>query len=214
MKLYLIRHGESLGNLQGKIQGTMDFPLSELGKQQVDLISSYCENINLDSLYSSDLERAHATATAIGESTGLPVQAWDQIREVHLGPLQGLSRAEIKEQYPETVKNSIITSGIEGTETIDELTLRCKTVLEQLQEQHSSDSVALVSHGGFISIFLMYVLVGEKWPDFHRPFVIGNTSVTFLEWMDEKEQPYLHYTNRTAHLDTLEAEQHAKKGVL
>jgi uncharacterized phosphatase len=60
----------------------------------------------------------------------------------------------------------------------------------------------------------MYVLVGEKWPDFHRPFVIGNTSVTFLEWMDEKEQPYLHYTNRTAHLDTLEAEQHAKKGVL
>lgn len=214
MKLYLIRHGESLGNLQGKIQGTMDFPLSELGKQQVDLISSYCENINLDSLYSSDLERAHATATAIGESTGLPVQAWDQIREVHLGPLQGLSRAEIREQYPETVKNSIITSGIEGTETIDELTLRCKTVLEQLQELHSSDSVALVSHGGFISIFLMYVLVGEKWPDFHRPFVIGNTSVTLLEWMDEKEQPYLHYTNRTAHLDTLEAEQHAKKGVL
>lgn len=84
MKLYLIRHGESLGNLQGKIQGTMDFPLSDLGKQQVDLISSYCQNINLDFLYSSDLERAYATAKTIGDSTGLDVQAWEQIREVHL----------------------------------------------------------------------------------------------------------------------------------
>ncbi|MEK4564207.1 histidine phosphatase family protein [Alkalihalobacillus sp. FSL R5-0424] len=214
MKLYLIRHGESLGNLQGKIQGTMDFPLSDLGKQQVDLISSYCQNINLDFLYSSDLERAYATAKTIGDSTGLDVQAWEQIREVHLGPLQGLSRDEIREQYPETVTNSIITSGINGTETVEELTTRCKNVLEQLHTQHSSDSVALVSHGGFISIFLMYVLVGEKWPEFHRPFVIGNTSVTLLEWMNDKEQPYLHYTNRTAHLETLEAEQHAKKGVL
>ncbi|MCM2676776.1 histidine phosphatase family protein [Alkalicoccobacillus plakortidis] len=214
MKLYLIRHGESMGNLQGKIQGAMDFPLSELGTKQVDLISAYCKEMKLDYIYSSDLTRAYDTAKKIGETTKRSVQTWDKIREVYLGPLQGLTRDEIKEKYPITVKKSIITSGIEGTETKEELTERCRLVLQELKQEHMNESVAIVSHGGFISILLMYILVGDKWSDFHRPFVIGNTSVTLLEWPNDADLPYLHYTNRTAHLDSLEAEQHAKKGVL
>ncbi|MDQ0208282.1 histidine phosphatase family protein [Alkalicoccobacillus murimartini] len=214
MKLYLIRHGESVGNLEGKIQGSMDFPLSDLGKKQVDLISAYCKEIKLDYIYSSDLSRAHETAKKIGAATNLEVETWDKIREVYLGPLQGLTRDEIKEKYPITIKKSIITSGITGTESEKELTERCRVVLEQLKQAYSNESVALVSHGGFISILLMYIMAGDNWPSFHRPFVIGNTSVTLIEWPNGEEQPYLHYTNRTAHLDSLEAEQHAKKGIL
>lgn len=214
MKLYLIRHGESQGNLEGKIQGSMDFPLSSLGRDQVDLISSYCKDVHLDYLYSSDLTRAYDTAEKIGETKGLPVRKWEKVREVFLGPLQGLTREEIKEKYPITQEKSIITSGIAGTETVEELTERCQSVVDQLLNVHANDSVAIVSHGGFISIFLTYLIANDQWAALKRPFVIGNTSITLVEWADGQDTPFIHYTNRTAHLDTLHAEQQAKRGVL
>ncbi|TSB45211.1 histidine phosphatase family protein [Alkalicoccobacillus porphyridii] len=214
MKLYLIRHGESQGNLEGKIQGSMDFPLSSLGEKQVDLIGSFFKDIHLDTLYSSDLTRAYETAKKIGEVKDVTIHTWDKIREVHLGPMQGLTREEIKVKYPITQEKSIITSGIAGTETVDELTARCEYVLDQLTKVHKKDSVALVSHGGFISIFLMYLISKEQWSTLQRPFVIGNTSVTLVEWQVEQDTPLIHYTNRTAHLDSLNVEQQAKRGVL
>ena len=214
MKLYFIRHGESQGNLEGKIQGSMDFPLSALGEKQVDLISSYCNDIHLDYIYSSDLTRAYETAKKIGEVKELPVRKWEKIREVHLGPLQGMTREEIKDKYPITQEKSIITSGIAGTETVEELTERCQSLLDQLEKAHKNDSVALISHGGFISIFLMFMIAKDQWASLQRPFVIGNTSVTLIEWHGGQETPLLHYTNRTAHLDSLNVEQQAKRGVL
>ncbi|NEU31863.1 histidine phosphatase family protein [bacterium LRH843] len=212
MNVYLIRHGESMGNQTGKIQGIMDFALSEFGREQVQLLASYFERVQLDYVYSSDLSRAYETAQAIGQAKKLSVHAWDQIREVNLGPFQGLSRAEIYERFPITKEKSILTSGLEGTETIEQLTARCKHVKKQLQLAHNKDHVAIVSHGGFISIFLMYLLTGDEWHTYHRPFQIANTSITHIEWTDEG-QPLIHYLNQTGHLETLQTDQQ-KKGLL
>lgn len=202
MNLYLIRHGESQGNLEGKIQGWMDFPLSDLGKKQIHSVATYSKDIHLDYLYSSDLKRAYDTAQAIGHAKNLTVHTWDKIREVQLGPLQGLTRAEIYERYPVTKEKSILTSGVEGTETVERLTARCQHVIEQLLHAHKKDHVAIVSHGGFISILLMYILTGEQWSTFHRPFQIGNTSFTHIEWT-EGNKPLIHYMNRTQHLESM-----------
>ncbi|UTW70777.1 histidine phosphatase family protein [Anaerobacillus sp. HL2] len=60
------------------------------------------------------------------------------------------------------------------------MTVRCKYVLGQLLAAHKRHKVALVSHGGFISIFLMYLMFGDNWNDTHRPFVVGNTGVSKL----------------------------------
>ncbi|WP_332691506.1 histidine phosphatase family protein [Halalkalibacter lacteus] len=203
MNLYLIRHGESLGNLTGKIQGCMDYPLSELGKQQVRSVAHYLKDVQLNYIYSSDLTRAYETARIIGKSKNLTVHKWDKIREVNLGPMQGLSRAEIYETYPMTIERSILTSGIKGTETTDQLTKRCQYVISQLQLAHEADHVAIVSHGGFISILLMYLLTGNQWHVFHRPFQISNTSITHIEWSKKRKKPLIHYTNRTEHLESL-----------
>ncbi|MFC0471187.1 histidine phosphatase family protein [Halalkalibacter kiskunsagensis] len=207
MNLYLIRHGESLGNLNGEIQGCKDYPLSELGKRQVESVARYLKNIELNYLYSSDLTRAYDTAKVIGQAKGLTVHKWEKVREVHLGPLQGLSRNEIYEQFPATLKRSILTSGINGTETTDALTKRCQYVIDQLQLAHENDDVGIVSHGGFISILLMYLLTGDQWPTLHRPFQIQNTSITHIEWSKNSNKPLIHYTNRTQHLESLMDDQ-------
>lgn len=200
MILYLIRHGESVANKSGIIQGRMEFPLSEAGEKQAKLLGDFFASKSIDYLYTSDLKRAYDTALAI--SANIPIDAikWDQLREIGLGPLEGKTREEIYLQFPHVKDTpSLLTTGLEGTEKAPELTIRFKNVLDQLLDGHKHKTVALVSHGGFISIFLMYVMFGEKWPEAHRPFVIGNTGVTKIEFI-EWNKPIFHYVNNDAHL--------------
>ncbi|GAE26362.1 phosphoglycerate mutase [Halalkalibacter wakoensis JCM 9140] len=213
MNLYLIRHGESEGNVSGKIQGWDDYPLSELGREQVGLVAQSLHDLPIHYIYSSDLTRAYDTAKAIGRVKNCTVHKWDKVREVYLGPLQGLTRSEIYEQYPEAKEKSIITSGVAGTETNDELTKRCEHVVNQMLLAHRNDHVAIVSHGGFISVFLMYLLTGSQWHSFHRPFQIHNTGITHIEWSKDDSKPIIHYTNNTSHLSPIQ-EQKSQKGLL
>lgn len=198
--LYLIRHGQSVANEKGIIQGCKDFPLSALGQTQAKLLGESFASETIDYLYSSDLTRALDTANAIGVHQPLDSLKWDKIREIELGPLEGKTKPEIYLQYPQlNDSNSILTTGLSGTERVTEITERCKYVLDQLLSGHKRHRVALVSHGGFISIFLMYLMVAEKWNDVHRPFVIGNTGISKIEF-SENRKPIFHYINNTAHL--------------
>lgn len=213
MNLYLIRHGESTGNLAGIIQGCDNFPLSDLGRSQAEFLANSFKDMQLDYIYSSDLTRASDTAKALAKKKNLSVHEWEKVREVHLGPLQGLTRSEIYERFPETIENSILTSGVKGTETVAELSERCQYVMDQLQRAHKNDHVAIVSHGGFLSILLMYLLTGDQWHLLHRPFQIGNTSISHIEWPKNRRKPLIHYINRTGHLDVL-TDQSANMGLL
>ncbi len=200
MILYIIRHGQSVANESGVIQGRKNFPLSIEGKKQGMLLGQFFASKVLDSIYTSDLERAFETAKYISEHHPLDVIPWQSVREIGLGPLEGKTRQEIILQFPEvTETTSILTTGLAGTETIEEITERCKYVQEQLLTAHKRHRVALVSHGGFISIFLMYLMFGEKWNKIHRPFVIGNTGITKIEFLDSGK-PIFHYVNKDSHL--------------
>lgn len=200
MKLYLIRHGESVGNTKNIIQGQTDYPLSSLGQEQAKQLANYFKNIHLDSIYSSGLRRAYITAQTLADEKGMSVQEWEHIREIHLGPFQGKTRAEIEAMFPVMKERPLLTSGIEGTETVEAITRRCAIVCEQLKHEHEHDSVAIVSHGGFIGIFMMYMMFGDEWHTFHRPFHIGNTGVTLVNWQSMKK-PMFEYINSTTHLE-------------
>ncbi|WP_088103186.1 histidine phosphatase family protein [Halalkalibacter urbisdiaboli] len=201
MNLYLIRHGESMGNKLGKIQGCSEFPLSEAGTLQIEKLGLYFQNVQLDFIYSSDLSRAYDSACAIAKRKNMTVHKWEKVREVNLGPFQGKTREEIFSSYPEVKEKSILTSGVKGTESTEQLTARCKSIVEQLMLAHRRHHVAIVSHGGLISIFLMYLMFGERWEELHRPFQIGNTSITHIEWPSSSNKPLIHYVNRNNHLD-------------
>lgn len=199
MYLYLIRHGESEGNRLNKIQGWQDFPLSSLGKKQASHLGKYFKTIELHHIYTSDLMRAHDTAQAIGNEKGLSVKRWESLREIKLGPLEGKSKEEIYLDFPEVKERSILTSGVEGTESVEEITERCKQIIEQLLDTHENDHVALIAHGGLISILLMYILLGDDWYKHHRPFQVGNTGISLIEW-NKGKKPLIHYLNADAHL--------------
>lgn len=202
LKLYLIRHGQSTANDQGIIQGCKDFPLSELGKEQAKLVGEFFINQKFDAIYSSDLTRAYDTASEVSKHQNVPIEKWEKLREVNLGPLEGKTRREMEREFPQVKdSSSILTTGLEGTETIVQITERCHDVCQHVLQMHKhlDHEVALVSHGGFISIFLMYLMFGEEWNEAHRPFVVGNTGVTKVEF-NREGKPVFHYINRDTHL--------------
>ena len=67
MKLYLIRHGQTLWNQEGKIQGKTDIPLNDEGRKQAGLLAEAMENRPVGAVYSSPLKRAFETASCVAE---------------------------------------------------------------------------------------------------------------------------------------------------
>ncbi|WP_100398021.1 histidine phosphatase family protein [Bacillus sp. FJAT-44742] len=199
MDLFLIRHGESEGNRAGKLQGCQDFPLSVEGKKQALLLGQFLKSTKLDALYSSDLSRAYETAKAIEKYQDVPIIASEAYREIHLGPFEGKTREEIYKEFPDMRNKNLLTSGIEGTEQVGVITERCQQLLNGLSEKHQEKTIALVSHGGFLSIFLMFLMLGDDWYQFHRPFRLGNTGVTKIT-VKHEGNPVIHYINRDTHL--------------
>ena len=99
--IILVRHGETLWNLEGRRQGQADSPLTPLGIAQAQAIAERLADEPVDALYSSDLTRALVTAGHVGAACGLPVIADARLREKSFGVLEGLQYAEVQAKYPE-----------------------------------------------------------------------------------------------------------------
>jgi uncharacterized phosphatase len=197
VRLLLIRHGQSEGNVQGIIQGQMDFALSERGKAEASALGEWLKEYQIHAFYASDLERAYQTALAVAKHHRVDVIRMKELREFNLGPLQGLTRAEMREKYPQLDGKDWFSAGIEGVETLDALRKRADTVIETLFCRHRGQTVVAVSHGGFISTILMNLLQ-VNWNG-RRAFAIDNTGISTIEFMQPK-QFTIFGVNETAHL--------------
>src|SRR3954452_22561040 len=100
-KLYLIRHGQSAGNAEGRFGGHGPTPLSDLGVEQAEKTAKLLASEGIDVIYSSDLPRAIQTATPLAVKLHLEIKATPAFRERHVGVLEGLTFDESKELYPD-----------------------------------------------------------------------------------------------------------------
>jgi broad specificity phosphatase PhoE len=103
MKLLLIRHGESVGNAEGRMQGHYDTGLSELGREQSRLLAARLrrEGCQLAALVASPLRRAAETAGVLSAALDVPV-TWDErLQEYDIGLLTGVVWADVEKLYPD-----------------------------------------------------------------------------------------------------------------
>lgn len=146
MKLILVRHGETVENNAGIIQGHLPGKLSENGIVQSKKIALYLQDTKINFIYSSDLARSvDTTREIIDFHKGAPVRYWKLIRERHLGELQGKSREDLGWNHKGHKRGFLQP---EKGETIETLFERAKKVLDMLTIAHPDDSVLLVTHGG------------------------------------------------------------------
>jgi broad specificity phosphatase PhoE len=184
MILLLVRHGESEFNAEGRIQGQLDVPLSDLGRRQAAAVAERLAAESLDAVFASPLSRALETARAIAARRDLEVQTDDRLMEILAGSFQGLTREEMIARFPADEQRWSAREAdfrIPGGETRRELAQRGRAVLEAIRETGYA-SVAVVSHGGLLSAALKSLFDIA----IHRgPFHFYNAALTRLIWTNE-----------------------------
>ena len=148
-RLYLVRHGETLFNTQGKIQGWSDSPLTERGIKQAQAVRDYfgSEGIRFDHAYSSTSERASDTLEL---STGMPYARSPGLKEDNYGFFEG-EREMMKPKETQEIVSFFVPFGGENTNDVAE---RVAKTLTEVMEQEDHTNVLAVSHSGACYNFL------------------------------------------------------------
>ncbi|GIV97232.1 MAG: hypothetical protein KatS3mg057_1889 [Herpetosiphonaceae bacterium] len=152
-QLIIIRHGETQANVDGRMQGRGDDPLTARGRRQVEQIARRlaAEKPLPAAIYSSSLPRARATAEVIAQSLGLEPIMLDDLQEMHIGDLENATAEEL-----ETVQRSFtsLDDRYPGGESIREFIDRIMGAFGRIVAIHRGQRVVAVSHGGVISTAL------------------------------------------------------------
>src|SRR5262245_32841169 len=104
MKIYLIRHGQTTGDLEDRYGGSYDDHLTKKGQEQIRAKAQRLHGKSIEIIFSSPLIRTKETAEIIRTDVEVPIEYVDGLRERHYGILTGLTKEEAKQKYPEAVK--------------------------------------------------------------------------------------------------------------
>lgn len=162
MEIILIRHGTTLWNLEGRIQGISDVELAPEGLQQAKLLAENFPFDKVDAIYSSDLSRAKTTAKFIADKFNLPIQTTPELREINFGVWEGKYFSELEKIDPDTLRifhTSPDKLKLEGAETLQQSQVRALNIVNEIIARHDSSScVVCVSHGSIIRTILCGIL--------------------------------------------------------
>lgn len=156
MLLLLVRHGQSLGNVEGRIQGDND-PLTEFGRLQAKAVANGMEQRgDVTHLYASPLDRAMETGSIIGDAVALRPVPIAGLAEINAGRAAGLLWTDWRDQNPELaarMANRTVHDGWEGGETGHQFGNRVLAAYDEIVTRHvgSEDVVIAVGHGGSLA---------------------------------------------------------------
>ncbi|MBN2579065.1 MAG: histidine phosphatase family protein [Pirellulales bacterium] len=181
MHLYLIRHGESVYNAEGRIQGHSDVPLSELGRRQGRAVAEALAAQPVEALHASPLRRAYQMAEILAARLGLPIRTDDRLKEINVGIFQGQLRRELDQTYPVELAHwtsEDLDYALPGGETRRQLIVRGRAAIEEIVGE-KFQHVAVVSHGRLLMMTLKSLLA---MPLDEPPFSLQNGSITTVQY--------------------------------
>ncbi len=151
LRLYLIRHGEVEGAAVGTLLGRTDKPLSDRGISQARQLAEDLSQAEIVSVYSSDLQRAKATAEIIAKPANLKVEENSAWREIDMGEWEGRTIAALHQEAEALIERLFADPAsfkYPGGESFSDFITRVQAALDQLLQAHENGDVALVAHGG------------------------------------------------------------------
>ena len=181
-RILLARHGETDWNHEGRWQGHSAQPLNATGIAQAKALGRRLAGERIDALYTSDLVRATETAAEVVRETGLEAILTPRLREVDVGDLVGLDRAEASRRYPDwyTRWRAGTDDSYPGGEQFADLRERALAALDRMAGRHADGTAVAVCHNGIIRAITLHVLgleSGERRRIAHGP----NGSLTVVE---------------------------------
>jgi 2,3-bisphosphoglycerate-dependent phosphoglycerate mutase len=202
-RLYLIRHGQSAGNAEGRFGGHSPTPLSPLGIQQAELTAQFLAKERINIIYSSDLHRAVQTAEPLAKLLNLEIIATNAFRERHVGVLEGLTFDEAREQHPTdyyALINRKIGHVITEGESYRQLLNRTNKSLRKILREHRGRKIAIFSHTGAICFMTLQLLGAIHRKTYNPPWLVtSNCGINRFEFRGRTNTRLLSI-NDTRHL--------------
>lgn len=149
MKIYLIRHGQTTGDVEDRYGGAYDDELTNDGKTQANELGDKLIDSGIRVLFCSPLKRAQQTAEILKARLGCEIKTVHDLRERNKnGILTGMTKSEAKTKYPELVeKLKDYKSQVEGAESQDDFAERIKKAFMEIISNGNYSTIGIVTHG-------------------------------------------------------------------
>lgn len=200
-RVYLIRHCQSMGNIEHKFQGQYDADISPAGEKQLELLGLRFRNKPIDVIYTSPLKRARMTAQAIAKYHN-DIEVIDEpgFIEMNVGELENRSLKELALNYPETAEKWDRYPDLcefPGGETMAEVYERVNRALDRVIAENPGRTVVITTHGGVLRNLYARIQFGEP-AGIRKSEVFGNTGVSTV--IAEGDRLCFESTNDLSHL--------------
>ena len=181
MKIYVLRHGETALNAKGVMQGWLNEPLNQNGRDLAVATGRAMRGIRFDACISSPLDRARETVEILLRESGndIPVSVDDRIREIHFGDLEGKTFREMGEAGTLFYTDPFRLTGFPHGESIRDLCARTQAFLRELVAKDDGGTYLIGTHGCATRAMLnfLYDDPADFWQG-HAPY---NCSVNIVE---------------------------------
>jgi 2,3-bisphosphoglycerate-dependent phosphoglycerate mutase len=181
--ILLIRHGETIWNRAGRVQGWQDSPLTDSGGAQAEALAERLSGERIERLIASDLGRARQTAAPIASRLGIAIEFDPGLRERNYGIFEGRTYAEIERQDPAAyayLARRDPAYAIPGGESGAAFGIRVIGALERIAGAHAGHRIAVVSHGGVLGA--LYRHAAPQSPGARGDYSLANASVNHVRY--------------------------------
>lgn len=187
MRIVILRHSESLDDVEDRYGGFANYPLTQNGINTVNN-SKHKLPTNIGKIFTSPYLRAYETAEIVGKHLSIIPEVKQAIRERNTyGFLSGMRKPKAKKLFPvecQKVTDTHTADEVDGTEKYNEVVERLKTFYSEIQKL-TDQTILLVAHGKVIDIFLTEILKCTKKYKFHDcSFLVFNTKTHNVEKLD------------------------------
>ena len=203
-RIVIVRHTETIGNIEKRLTGRQDYELTKSGKEKICKLTEELKNIKFSKMYSSTAKRALKTIQPLAEINDLIIQELEELSEMYFGEYDGWKWEDVNKIHPEIKDNQNKINeiyGIPGQETMEEVAERMYNIMEKLAKENIGETILIASHGVAIEAFLRKILK-KKFSEEREKFCQYNVAINELYYENGK-----FYVTRMADISYLDRKE-------
>lgn len=157
LTVYVVRHGQTDWNREGRIQGGTDNPLNATGREQAATLGRTLADVRIDAVYTSSHQRARQTAEVFEGRA--PIRPMDELRERFFGRFEGANDKDPQILADWNKRRFTWDDSMEGGESLESQSRRAEAALRQIRSRHpEGGTLVIVGHGGINPLLVSHLI--------------------------------------------------------
>lgn len=187
-RIFIVRHTETVGNIEKRLTGRQDYEVTPRGEKLIQKLTTELSNIKFEKIYSSTSGRAIKTVENLAELNNLEIETKEDLCEMYFGKYDGWKWEAVNRIQPEIKQrqneiNEI--SGIEEQETMEHVADRMDKCIRNIVQANIGKTILISSHGVAIEAFLRKIS-GIPFSQEREKFCQYNVAINELEYENDK----------------------------